>query len=186
MIKGKVEAICFLLQVETHIYYWQTSRLSNIFPCASFQQGRLGIQCMVFLVQKLCENGNAHKYKLQTQKCFYHFQISGIMYLALTVLLFLSKRLFLEVDLIYATQLSLDQITFAWVILIYLDTEQWVSKKCSFSISLKCKNVFLCLYRSDEDICWPHTQDFQKEPTNKKILSWIRKSELGNHIEAVG
>jgi len=79
---------------------------------------------MVFLVQKLCENGNAHKYKLQTQKCFYHFQISGIMYLALTVLLFLSKRLFLEVDLIYATQLSLDQITFAWVILIYLDTEQ--------------------------------------------------------------
>jgi len=46
------------------------------------------------------------------------------MYLALTVLLFLSKRLFLEVDLIYATQLSLDQITFAWVILIYLDTEQ--------------------------------------------------------------
>jgi len=129
---GEMEAICFLLQVETHIRQLASLSIIYIFLCVHFQQGHLGIQCIFFLVQVLRENEDANKYKLQIQKRSYHFQISAIAVhsciSALTVLLFLSKWLFLKVDLIYATQLCLDHISFAWGILSYLDAEQMIFK----------------------------------------------------------
>jgi len=168
----EMEAICFLLQVETDIRELASLSIIYIFLCVHFQQGHFGIQCIVFLVQALRENENANKHKLQIQKRSYHFQISAIAVhsciSALTVLLFLSKWLFLKVDLIYATQLCLDHISLDWGILSYLDAEQMIFKKHFFQYFRNVK-MYFCVCTDVMRTYVDHTPKFfRKSPQIKK------------------
>jgi len=73
-----MEAICFLLQVETHIRQFASLSIKYLFLCGYFQQGHFLFQCITFLVGVLRENEMQTNTNCINQKGFYHFQISAI------------------------------------------------------------------------------------------------------------